>query len=484
MTHRGDDHGEVELKFELDRRAARKVRKHPLLADADHQTQSQRSVYFDTSKGDVHKAGYSLRVRQVGDDHTQTVKTNGGGAGLFDRGEWEAPVDNMAPEQKALKQTPLGKLKKLDRKVEPTICSDVERTTWLVDHDGSVVEVVLDSGTVSGGDQHDSFQELELELKDGSPAAMFEFAQELADAAPLEIGVLSKEERGLMLAEGAFDHEQKASTPAIRKGQTVSEAFAAVVHECVRHFRLNQALIIDERDPEALHQARVAMRRLRTGFSLFRPAIRQGSLEPLGKELRDFIEPFGEARNLDVFLDSRGEELGWRDRRKLKSARADAYERVIATLNSQRSRSMFLDLVEWTGSQDWRKSAASEPIGDFAARQLDSVWKKVRRRASRVGDLKERQLHRMRIDIKKLRYAVEFLAPLYRKKHVRKFSASLEAMQDCLGLIHDDMISRQIVADFALSGTGRTDATARSRQLKKLDARFKQLRRVGRFWAN
>jgi inorganic triphosphatase YgiF len=483
MTHRGNDHGEVELKFELDRRAAKKVRRHPLLDDADHQRQSQSSVYFDTNKGEVHKAGYSLRVRQAEDCHTQTVKTKGAGAGLFHRGEWEAPVDHFAPERKALKQTPLGKLKKLDRKLGPTVCSDVERTTWLVDRDGSVIEVALDSGTVSAGDHDASFHELELELRDGSPTAMFDVAQELAHAVPLEIGVLSKERRGLMLAEGAFDHEQKASTPAIHEDQIVAEAFAAIVHECVRHFRLNQALIIAERDPDALHQARVAMRRLRTGFSLFRPAVRQGSVEPLRRELRDFIKPFGEARNLDVFLDTYGDELGWRDRRKLKSARTDAYDQVIDALTGQRCRWMFLDLVEWTASQDWRKNMSSEPIGAFSARQLDAAWKKVRRRASKVGDLKEQQLHRLRIDIKKLRYTVEFLAPLYRKKHVRKFSSSLEAMQDCLGLIHDDMVSRQIVADFGLAGMDRTDVTARSRQLKKLDVRFKRLKRTGRFWS-
>lgn len=483
MTRRTRDRGEVELKFELDSRSARKVRHHPLLADAGHQTQSQSTIYFDTNKGKVHKAGYSLRVREIDDCRIQTVKTNGGGAGLFDRGEWEAPVDQLGPDRKALNQTPLGKLKKLDRKLEPTVCSDVERMTWLIDHDGSLVEVVLDSGTVSAGGQDEAFHELELELRDGPTAPMFGMAQELAEAVPLEIGVLSKEQRGLMLADGAFDHAQKAAQPDIHSGLTVAQALTQIIHECVRHFRLNQALIVAERDPEALHQARVAMRRLRTAFSLFRPAIRQGSLEPLRRELGQFIEPFGEARNLDVFLDSREDELGWRDRHKLKAARTDAYDRVIESLNSQRSRSMLLDLVQWTASADWQRKAASDRIGKFAARRLDSAWKKVRRPASRVGDLKEKQLHRLRIDIKKLRYAVEFLAPLYRRKQVRKFGSSLEAMQDCLGLIHDDMVSRQIVADFALGETGRTDAAARSRQLRKLDVRSKRLKRAAGFWS-
>jgi triphosphatase len=484
MTQRTRHPGEIELKFELDGRAAKKVRRQRLLSKAGHQTQSQTSVYFDTDISQVHKAGYSLRVRQMGDDFTQTVKTNGGSVGLFDRGEWEAPVEQMMPDPKALKRTPLGKLKKLDRKVEPAVRSDVERTTWLIDRDGSVVEVVLDSGTVRAGGQEESFHELELELKGGESAAIFDLAQELAQTLPIEIGVLSKEERGLMLAKGGFEHAHKASALEIRKAMDVGQVFALIVHECIRHFRLNEALIVAERDPEALHQARVAMRRLRTAFSLFRPAIRQGSLEPLRMELRDFIVPFGEARNLDVFLGNHGDELGWRDRRKLSSARAETYDRVVDALKAQRSRDMFLDLVEWTASKDWRKDAASAPIGKFAARRLDAVWRTVKRKGARLGDLEEKQLHRLRISVKKLRYAVDFLAPLFAKKRVRKFASSLEKLQDCLGLVHDDMISRQIVAEFALGETARTDVTGRSGQLKAMETRFKRLKRIGRFWAS
>lgn len=483
MTHRTQEHGEVELKFELDGRAARKARRHPLLAKVGHRTQSHTSVYFDTAEGEVHNAGYSLRVRQVGDCFTQTVKTNGSSAGLFDRGEWESPVDQMAPDPKALDRTPLGKLKRLDLRVEPVVCSEVNRETWLIDRDGSVVEVVLDSGKVTAGGEEASFHELELELKCGESAALFDFAQELGHAVPLEVGVLSKEQRGLMLAQGAFGHEHKAAAPDIRKTMDSGQAFALIVHECIRQFRLNEALIMSRRDPRALHQARVAMRRLRSAFSLFRPAIRQGSLELLLK-LREFMGPFGNARNLDVFLDRHGDELGWRDRRKLTSARSDYYGQIIELLKAQPSRDMFLDLVEWTASGEWRKDAASAPIGKFAAGRLDEIWNKVKRHGARLGDLEEKQLHRLRIDIKKLRYAVDFLAPLYANKRVRKFASSLEEMQDCLGLIHDEMVGRRIVAEFALGDMDGTDAADRSRQLKAMEKRFKGLKRVGSFWTD
>jgi CHAD domain-containing protein len=145
---------------------------------------------------------------------------------------------------------------------------------------------------------------------------------------------------------------------------------------------------------------------------------------------------------------------------------------------------MFLDLVEWTASNDWRKQAASAPIGKFAAKRLNAVWQKVKHNGARLGDLEEKQLHRLRMSVKKLRYAVDFLAPLYAKKRVRKFASLLAEMQDCLGLIHDDTISREIIATFALCESDRTDVISRSRQLKTMEKRFNQLKRVGRFWAN
>jgi inorganic triphosphatase YgiF len=421
-------------------------------------------------------------VRAAGDSYTQTVKSRGG-AGVFERSEWEAPVDDLKVDAKALRKTPLGKIGKLEKQLEPKTRSVVERSTWLIDRDGSLIEVALDSGSISAGGEKESVRELELELKAGEPAALFGLAKEIAQDVSLEIGVLSKEQRGRMLGDHALDHEQKAREPDVSESLTVGQAFAAIVQECIRHFRLNQVLITAERDPDALHQARVAMRRLRTAFRLFRPVIRQASLEPLKSELRDFLNPFGDARNLDVYLSHHGEDLGWRDRRKLKAARSNSYDLVIESLNSQRTREMMIDLVEWTASDDWRKEASGEPIAKFAARRLDRCWKKVRRDAAKLSDLPEKRLHRLRIDIKELRYSAEFLAALYSRKKVRNFAASLEAMQECLGLIHDDMVSRQIVADYELDHVGRTDAAARSRQIKKLDARLKRLKKAGSYWS-
>jgi CHAD domain-containing protein len=330
--------------------------------------------------------------------------------------------------------------------------------TWLIDR-GSLIEVELD------------FR-----------AASAEGATTFAQAATRQRCALAKEERGQMTGGHSLGHEHKAREPDIGEELTVGQAFSAIVQECVRHFRHNQALIIAERDPEALHQARVALRRLRTAFALFRPAIRQESLEPLKSELRQLLKPFGTARNLDVYLASHGDELGWRDQHKLKTARSESYDQVAESLKEQRIRKLMAGLVEWANASDWCKAPAAKPIGKFAARRLDRAWKKVRKGGSHLAVLEEKQLHRLRIDIKELRYSVEFLAPLYRRKMARKFADSLETMQECLGSIHDGIVSRQIVADYDLLQGGQGDAAHRGRQLKKLRSRFKRLKKAGPYW--
>jgi CHAD domain-containing protein len=299
----------------------------------------------------------------------------------------------------------------------------------------------------------------------------------------LEIGVLSKEERGFMLARNMLGREQKAAALDIRRGMDVRQAIVMIVHECVRHFRLNEPAIIADRNPEALHQARVAIRRLRTVLSFFRPVISRGALDPLREELRSFTVPFGKARNLDVFLAHHGKHLISSDRRKLTRAREEAYDQVIEAMGAQRTRDMFLELVTWAVARDWQKDGATAPIGKFAAKRLDAAWKKIKRKGSMLPDLEERQLHRFRIHVKKLRYAVEFMAALYSRKEIRKFTASLEKIQDCFGLLHDDMIARQLIDEFSLDFRASTGGSEQARRLKEAETHFKRLKRLGRVWS-
>lgn len=283
---------------------------------------------------------------------------------------------------------------------------------------------------------------------------------------PLRLGVLTKAERGEAALAGRLDRPSKADRMALNPDASAGDAFAGVARACLHHLRLNEAVFLASRDPEALHQIRVALRRLRSAFALFRPLL---DGDPVAATLRDEIkrvtEPFGRARNLDVFLDEtlapeierRPEEAGLHDLRALLGQERDrAYAAVLAILESAAWRGLVIDCVAWIEAGPWRRAARSperdRPAHDFAAAVLERLRRRVKTRGRHLDRLEPEERHRVRIKAKKLRYGSEFFAALYaddrktRKRH-KAFVAALAALQDRLGTLNDIATAHAIGAD-------------------------------------
>ena len=75
------------------------------------------------------------------------------------------------------------------------------------------------------------------------------------------------------------------------------------------------------------------------------------------------------------------------------------------------------------------------------------------------------------------------MAALYPRNETRKFTASLEKIQDCFGLLHDDMAARQLIDEFSLDFVAETGAAEQARRLKEAQAHFKRLKRLGPLWS-
>jgi inorganic triphosphatase YgiF len=497
---------EIELKLVLDEGGAEKLRAHPALKGVASKTARQVSIYYDTSDGLLRSAGFSLRVREAKGRFIQTIKQQGShSAGMFDRPEWEEEVGSAEPDLDLAARTPLGEHlgKKTRKRLKPWIRSEMSRTTWNVDADGSAVEVVLDEGSVTGGKASERIAELELELKGGEPAHLIAFARRLAESAPLRLGVLTKAERGYALADGASGRVVKAERIELSPEANAAEAFAAIAASCLRQFRLNETIVISTQDPSALHQARVAMRRLRSAFTLFRPIIGDQEFLTLREEVRWFTNQLGDARNLDVILkripaakdaDSSQAEL----RRTLEAARERAYAAVLDALASPRLRRLMLDLVGWIEVGEWREAElAQRPIGEFGRAQLDRRWRKVKKGGKNLATLEVEALHRLRIEVKKLRYAVEFLAALETRKSALaqqgEFSAALEDMQEHLGELNDVETAHGLLESL-LNGQAHAEEMIRTasrfidRGAQKVDPvaaagqAYDRLREAGPFW--
>ena len=149
--------------------------------------------------------------------------------------------------------------------------------------------------------------------------------------------------------------------------------------------------------------------------------------------------------------------------------------RVQEALQSARFRTLIFDTAEWLEAGPWSMSedalmrARREmPINIRAAEQLSERRKKIRRRGARIGDLSAEQLHRLRIQVKKARYAAEFFASVYSGKKAAKrcenILSSLMRLQNCLGGINDIVTRKELFADIiARPGRGLTAEQNRQR---------------------
>jgi CHAD domain-containing protein len=192
------------------------------------------------------------------------------------------------------------------------------------------------------------------------------------------------------------------------------------------------------------------MRRLRSALSLFRPAIAGAEFVRLREELRWLTNQFGEARNLDVLLVRLQGESGAGLRAILQERRERAYDEVIAALGATRTRHLLLDLVAWIETGAWRRGKkARRPLMEFAADRLDGRWRKVRQQAQDLGSVDHEARHQFRIEIKKLRYAVEFLASLETEpaalRRQKKFRTALESLQEKLGTLNDLQTGHEVL---------------------------------------
>ena len=139
------------------------------------------------------------------------------------------------------------------------------------------------------------------------------------------------------------------------------------------------------------------------------------------------------------------------------------------------------------------------PVIDYAAEQLTRRWRKVRKKGRAISRLDARSRHKLRIQTKKLRYAVEFFATLFQNKRAAKrrkhFHSALERLQDGLGDLNDIAVHEKTIAALSVHHprsdpsrvfaagllTGREDARVEA-AITEANEAYLDLARVKRFW--
>ncbi len=163
-----------------------------------------RTEYFDTPELKLKNQGIALRMRQIGDQWVQTVKSSGQVKdGLHQREEWEHPIINGEFDLPLLRQTPLapivddsGSWKQLQR----LFYTEFDRDILMLEADqNTLIELAYDFGEAVSGNNKAVIHEVELELRHGSLEVLQQIAEKLKSELPLSYNNRSKAETGYQL---------------------------------------------------------------------------------------------------------------------------------------------------------------------------------------------------------------------------------------------------------------------------------------------
>jgi inorganic triphosphatase YgiF len=459
---------EIELKLTIPPDDVSRLTQHGRirrLSTGRASTRLLRSTYFDTPELDLARLGLTLRVRRTGRSWIQTVKSRGSrSAGLFERMEFECPVSDAEPRLDRIPDPSVrAKIERAlsGRAVESVVETNVRRSHRVLHLEGSEILCDIDVGEVVTRRGRRPICELELELASGSPAALYRLALDLQQTFDLRPSVIGKADQGFALLTGERPTPQKAKRPALPADPTLEDNVAAVFASCLAQMTANGIPAWEGADPEGVHQLRVGVRRARSAFSLFRAVMPASEFADTSADLRWAAGELGPARDADVFLEETLEPLVLRRSddpalkrlaQEAREQREEAYIGVRQMLDSKRYARLLLRLGSEIASRAWRNQPLSAEAASLfssasvAARPLlERRYRKVMRAGRHLSRRSEAEKHQLRIQVKKLRYASEFLAGAYPSRRKESHIQALSALQDTLGHLNDVVVADRLL---------------------------------------
>jgi inorganic triphosphatase YgiF len=447
---------EIEVCFALlgtKSPTARDLGRWPLLGGATQRLQTLTATYFDTPNALLARHRVGLRVRRESGKWQQTFKAEGDG---LERLEIQHTLT-----QKTVHPTPAidpiglpdrAQLASLGfKKSEAVQLSDpaalvplftvrVRRTIWQVALGSSRLEVAYDLGAIETDSDQRPIAEIEIELLSGQRADLFAACQSLSVfldgiGLPACLEPRSKAQRGLMLVY------PESSFPGLPKVKATGETGSVLSAHLLR---ATQALatevwrILETSDPEGPHQARVALRQIRTILKLLQSATPDGIEDPLLSASSALADSLGELRDLDVAMEKVAEPLHAaleadhevsEALHQARQAREHIRINIREALRQQPVRSLLVSLIARSDALATQHGLPTAAV--FAKAQAQQLLRRVSRRKRQATHVEGR--HRLRLAYKALRYAAPVLLQLGADPSLALEAKKAARAQDKLG---------------------------------------------------
>jgi CHAD domain-containing protein len=434
------------------------------------------TTYFDTAGRRLLGAGITLRRRVESRAGVWLLElpSEDGQSELEERGGPARPPEAFLRLLPALLRgaaalEPIAKLR--TRRAGVSVGTRADRVDVVVDR-----VAVLDGTRVAG-----SFAEAEAAVAAGDGSALDEIGKTLRKAGARRAADGSSLARVL----GAEEAPAPEETPL--------ERLRALLVEQYRALLANDPGVRLGGDPEALHQLRVATRRARALLRAARGLVSPDWAEPLRAELKWLGGLLGPVRDLDVLLEHLDSEAA-----TLETEDARAFRRLRARLVAQRREARDTLLEAMSGARYFRildalEGAAEAPAGELpkplaeiAAKAFTRLRKAAEALPARPTD---EELHQVRIETKRARYAAELAAPELGKRGARLVDRA-KTVQDVIGDHQDACVAEDRLRELALRGGGKTGLAAgrlvERQRRRKADARrafpdaWRKLNKAGR----
>jgi len=421
------------------------------------------TTYWDTDDLRLARWGASLRFRQ-GEGWTLKLPSDRNGPVLvreehtFDGDQLrvpEAAAELVHVYVRGAQLTPVGRLRTVRRPVALRNAAG-EALAEVVDDEVQVIE----GRRVAG-----RFRELEVELGEAAkPDTMDRVLARLREAGAEEAEPVSKYLRALSGRE--------MGPPELVPGDLAKDASVEdllrkdLTDGTLRLFRHEAAARLGE-DPEGVHQARVACRRLRSTLRTFSSMLEPEWTDRLRTELKWLADRLGEVRDADVMLarlEGRLDALPDADAaagRRLLSAlvtqRSAARVRLLEAMRQPRYTALLDDLVAAAQAPAVTAEAA-RPAVEAMTPLVAGQWSKLRKAVKKAGkEPPDEVLHRIRVKAKRCRYAAEAVEPVVGRK-ARDFAKAVADLQEVLGEQHDAVVAEAWLRQAGGSASRRDQA--------------------------
>ncbi len=442
---------EIELKFQVPAARREAVANAVAGRTAAPVVQRLQAAYFDTEARTLASAGIALRLRREGSHWVQTLKAGSGDTLL--RLEHNVPRPGRSAAAPALEPalhdgTPAGERlnEVLGDGVHAVLqCqyrTDVRRRLRVLRTRGATLELAFDQGVIVAGDASLPLCELEIELHGGPAAVLLATARTWVQRHGLWLDTRSKAERGTLLATGqARSPARKAKAVALPKDGGLDDARRRVLAECLQQVTVNASQVASaDFGDEHVHQLRVGLRRLRSALRLFDAQGDGSTTATLAEPGAALFRALGAARDAAAVAGPLQAQLA-----QALAATGLALQPPALPVGEGGDPAV---LVRAPAVQAWlldvmaqtlppAESAEQLPAAPHLTARLNRWHRAVAAAVDRFDSLDDDARHRLRKQVKRLRYGVEFAQALWGAKKVGRYLRALSALQERLGALND-----------------------------------------------